>query len=158
MYLSVTQLENDETITTGIRLFESMTLIGIRLRLYKHGSPDGTVGITLKEGSTVIGTTTLEVGTLNAAVGTYFHGYVLFETDSSGFYIQIDPTDSNYKELSIEISLTGHTNDEDNYIGLTRNFASDEIVDSYGTIPNENDMTFQQLVHFQPYGIELYKI
>jgi hypothetical protein len=157
MQLAITQLENNDTITTGINIEEDMTVVGVRLRVYKHGNPDGTIGITFKDGAVTMGTASVTMDDLNAATGTYFHGYVLFETDFSGFYIRIDPT-TTLKELSIEISLTGHTNDGNNYISLAKNFASDVFVSSYGTISNEDNMTTEQLTHFQPYGLELYKI
>ena len=157
MDLAITQLENNDTITTGIRIDKNMTIVGLRLRLHKHDSPDGAIAITLKDGATTIGTMSVTMATLVAAVGTYFHGYVLFETDAAGFYVRIDPT-TTYKELSIEIALTGHTNDANNYIALCKNFNSDVIVSSYGTIPSEDDQTAAQLTHFQPYGIEIYKV
>lgn len=154
MYLSVEQLENNDTITTTIRIEETMTIRGLRLRLNVFDTPDGTLTLTLKDGATTIGSIALTVASIVADVGTYFHGYVLFETDDAGYRINVDPT-TNYKELNIEIALTGHTDDDLNYIGLAKNF-DNQFVDSYGTIFHESDMTTEQLAHLQPYGIELY--
>ena len=104
MYLSIQEMKNNEIITTGIRVEESMTIRGLRLRLFKYGAPDGDLTLTLKDGATTIGSINITMAALDADVGTYFHGYVLFEGDNAGFRINVDPTTA-YKELDIELTL-----------------------------------------------------
>ena len=45
MELAITQLENNDTISTGLRITKNKTILGLRLRLYKHGNPDGTLTV-----------------------------------------------------------------------------------------------------------------
>ena len=155
MYLSVLQLENNETISTGLRINKTMTIRAIRLGLYKHNTPDGTLTITLKDGATTIGTESVTMASLDATVGTYFHGFMLYDLETP-IRVNVDPTTS-YKELSLEISLTSHTDDPSNYIALQKTIEGAYIT-PHGTITNESDMTVEQLTHFAPYMLEIYTL
>ena len=155
MYLSIQEMKNNEIITTGIRVEESMTIRGLRLRLFKYGAPDGDLTLTLKDGATTIGSINITMAALDADVGTYFHGYVLFEGDNAGFRINVDPTTA-YKELDIELTLANHTDSATNYISWCKNFDT-SFVDSYGSIISEGSQTAEQLTHFQPFGVEIFR-
>lgn len=155
MYLSVHQIVNSETVATTMRVEETMTFRFVRLRLFKWDTPDGILTVTFKDGSTTIGSTTLALSSLSTEVGTYFHGYVRLDMGDSGMRVNLKGTEA-YKELNVEISLSGHTDDPVNYIALAKNFEG-AFVDSHGTISNEDDMTTEQLTHFQPFGIEVFK-
>ena len=157
MYLSILQMENGETVSTSMRVLKTDTIRLVRLRLFKYDSPDGTLTVTLKDGSTTIGTASLTLAEINTDINaTYFHGYVRFDFGDQGVRVNKKGTEA-YREIDIEVALTGHTDDNSNYISLCRNFDTD-FVDSYGAITNESDMTAEQLTHFQPFGIELYVI
>ena len=156
MYLSVHQLANNETVTTGIRVEKTSTIRAIRLGLFKFDTPDGILTLTLKDGSTTIGSSTVTMTSLDADVGTYFHGYVRFDSPDAGWRINVDNPD-DYLELTLEITLSSHTNDNSNYIALIKQPAQHAFTDSYGTITNEDDMSDEQLEHFQPFKIEVYK-
>lgn len=155
MYLSVHCLENNETVSTTIRIDETMMIRAIRLGLYKHDTPDGILTITLKDGATTIGSSSVTMASLDAVVGTYFHGYVRFDSPDAGWRINVDNPD-DYLEVTLEVSLTSHTDDPNNYIALQKQIEG-AFVDPHGTIANEDDMSPEQLTHFQPFMIEVYK-
>lgn len=158
MDLSITKLDNNDSIVTNIRLEDTMTIRCIRLRLFKYGNPDGDITLTLKDSlGATIGTSTVQMSDLNNEVGTYFHGYVKFDSGISGWRFN-KSHEIGYEEVELTIQLNNHSNDESNYISLCRNFASDKFIDSFGTIPFENNMSEEQLTHFQPYGIEVYRL
>lgn len=155
MYLSVHQLENSETISTKLRLEKTSTIRAVRLGLYKHNTPDGELTLTLKDGAITIGSSVVTMADLALEVGTYFHGYVRFDSPDAGWRLNIDNPD-DYLELTLELSLSSHANDDSNYIAWQKTIEG-AFVDSYGTITNESEMTPEQLTHFQPFKIEVYK-
>lgn len=157
-HLAITQIENNETITTGLRLEKTATIRAIRLGLFKYDTPDGILTITLKDGATIIGSSSVTMASLIAAEpATYFHGWVRFDTPDSGWRVNI-PKSEAYLELTLEISLTSHTNDNTNYIALVNQPAQHAFVDPFGTITNSDGMSSGQLEYFQPYKVELYAI
>lgn len=153
MDLSITTINDAETISTTIRLERSFNIRAIRPRLFKNGSPDGVLTLTIKDTGTTLASSTVALSALDAAQPDHFHGYILFEFDS--LVAKRDPEEA-YLELTLELSLSGHTDDASNYISWCHNFSSDAFVDSYGTIPLEDDMTLEELTHFSPYGLEIY--
>lgn len=157
MYLAITQLQDGDTITTTMQVLKSQNIRAIRLRLFKYASPDGIITLTVKDGSNTYGAKSLTLAEINADIGaTYAHGYVLFDFGDNGISVNKKGTES-YVELTLEINLASHTDDNSNYIGLCKNFDID-FVDTHGAISNASDMTTAQLSHFQPYGIEVYSV
>ena len=156
MYLSVLQLENSETVSTGLRINKTMTIRAIRIGIYKHDTPDGTLTLTLKAGATTIGSAVVTMAALDADVGTFFHGYVRFDSPDAGWRVNLDNPD-DYLEVTLEISLSSHTNDNSNYIALVKQPNLHRFVDSHGTIASESDISTEQLEHFQPFMVEVYK-
>lgn len=156
MYLALTSLINNETITTGLRVSKSMTIRGLRLGLYKHNTPNGTLTLDIYDGATKIGTSNVTMTALDTAVGTYFHGMILFDLGDSGLRINKDP-ETTYKELSLKITLSSHTDDTNNYLGLINQPVAAQFVDSFGNY-HDPSQTDEQLTYSQPYQIEIYKI
>lgn len=154
MYLSIYQLDNNETVSTTVRLDKTTTIGAIRLGLYKHDTPDGTLTLALKDGATEIASQSVTMASLDAAVGTYFHGYVKYEFD--GVRLNKKGTET-YKEITLEVTLTSHTDDDNNYIALQRQIEG-AFVPSYGTIPYESDRSAEELTHLQPFMVEIFEL
>ena len=155
MYLSIDEMKNNDTISTLIRIDKTMTIRALRIGLYKHATPDGTLSLAIKDGGTTIASQSLLMSDLDATVGSYFHGLVKYELD--GLRINLESTEA-YKELTLEFTLTGHTDDSDNYIALIKQPQADQFVDKFGTIAYEDGQSAEQLEHFQPFMIELYAL
>ena len=153
-YLCINKFDNDTTeISTGIRFTEKCSIKAIRLKIFKHGVlADGTLELQIKNDSgTVIGSKSLSYEDINTGIpGTYAHGYMSFELPES---VIINKSDlSDYIECSIHLTMTGHTEDPDNYLALVRE--ENPFTPEYGDRP-VNEPTN---VWFNPYGIEIYSV
>lgn len=157
MYIALTSLENGDTIETDIRIEETMLIRGIRLGLYKHNAPDGTLTLAIYDGATQIASKAVTMAELDAAVGTYFHGMVLFDLGTGGASVRL-ASGTTYEELTLKITLSGHTDDADNFIGLINQPEAAQFVTKHGTITAEGSQSIEELTYSQPYQIEIFKI
>ena len=144
-------LENNTVINTKIRVLRSMNIAAVRFNMFKHGTiPDGTIQVDFKIGADIIGSCSLNSSEIANIPGTYFHGMVNF-TMNDAFRVNLD-TSVGYTELDVDISMTGHTNDVNNYIGLVKD--SDLFGDQFGD-PVTGDPA--QDVWDNYFGFELYE-
>lgn len=156
MYLALTSLENGDIIETSIRIEETMLIRGFRLGLYKHNTPDGTLTLDVYDGATLIKSSSVTMAALDADVGTYFHGMVLFDLGIGGISVGLT-SDTTYKELTLKITLSSHTDDSGNYVGLINQPTAAEFVDSYGDM-FQTGQTDEQLAYQRPYQVEVFKV
>lgn len=146
--IMVEQLENNEVITTTARFSKSFTVSDVRLGLYKKGSPDGDLEIKFKVGGNLIGIGLLleeEIGSIN---GNYWHGVVGIPL-SDVFRINVS---DEYLEVTIEIRMINHTDDNENYIALKRR--DNNYINRYGSVVdlgNEEDDLW-----LNPFELEIY--
>lgn len=146
--LMVEQLENDEVITTKVRFNKSLTVSNVRLGLYKKGMPDGDLEVRFKIGSNLIGIGILLESEIQSLNGSFWHGVVEIPM-SDLFRINVS---SEYLEVNVEIKITGHTNDNDNYIALKRR--DNNYINKYGSVVdlgNEEDDLW-----LNPFELEIY--
>jgi len=113
---------------------EDMLVKTIRLNLYRHLNPAGSLILTVKNGSTTVATKTVAISLLDST--NYSHGFYSFEFDTA-----INLTPATY---TLELSSSGYTFDDAAYVGWikehennTNNFTS--------TISNyfDNPFSFQ---------------
>ena len=155
-YLAVNSFDDDfTTVDIGMRVTDLVMIKAIRFKMFKHGTiADGTLTLqVLNDAATVIGTQSVTAAQFNTIDGTYAHGYVNFQFDEQ-VCINIDEDDS-YIELTLRLTMAGHTEDTNNYVALVRQFDG-EFVDEYGTRPSAVDPETDGW--FNPYGVEIYGI
>ena len=154
-YLAVDSFDDlTTTISTLQRFTEPTMILAIRVKMIKHGTiADGTLTLDVLDGATVIGTSTITAAEFETVGATYAHGYFTFEFPS---HIAVNLNrNTDYQEVTYRFTMSGHTQDFDNYVGLVRQFES-PFVDEFGTRPAAS--TPEQDGWYNPYGIEIYGV
>jgi len=156
-YLAVSSFDDDfTTVDIGMRVTSLVMIKAIRFKMFKHGTiADGTLTLqVLNEDDTVIGTKAITAAELNTGIpATYAHGYLNFQFDEQ-VCINKDEGD-DYIELTLRLTMSGHTEDTSNYVALVRQFEG-EFVDEYGSRPTADSPEMDGW--FNPYGVEIYGI
>jgi hypothetical protein len=155
-YLVVDAFNDDfTTVDTGFRALTGSMIEAIRFKMIKYGTiADGTLTLdVINDDSVVIGTQTVTAAQFNTISGTYAHGYIGFIFNEP---ICINKSsEDTYIQLTLRLTMSGHTEDTNNYVGLIKQF-DDPFVTEYGsrqpTVSPEVDGWFN------PYGVEVYSV
>ena len=155
-YLAANSFDNSfTTIDIGMRITRSVMIKAIRVKMLKHGTiADGTLTLeVLTDDGTSLSSKSITAAQFNEVNATYAHGYFKFEFDEQ---VCINLLDSDtFIPIVIRLTMSGHTEDTDNYVALVRQFDG-EFVEEYGDRPAST--TPEDDGWFNPYGIEIYGI
>ncbi len=154
-FLATESFDDANTVISQTqRILSSIIIQTIRVKMLKHGTiADGTLTLDVLDGATVIGTSSITAAQFEAVNATFAHGYFSFEF-TEHIKINLNKNTAN-QELTYRFTMSGHTEDTDNYIALVRQFES-PFVDEFGTRPSST--TPEEDGWFNPYGIEIYGI
>lgn len=152
-YLAVTAFTADlPIIEADQRIEESVAITTIRARMIKHGTiSDGTLTLDILDGATVIGTGSVTASEFESVGATYAYGYFNFELDGPTV---INIQDTPYKEITYRFTMSGHTYDANNWVGLIRQFDR-PYVGEFGARPAS--VSPEDDGWFNSYGIEVYR-
>ncbi len=126
----------------------------VRMKMIKCGTiADGSLTLDILDGATILGTKTLTYGDFNSIQGTYAHGLVSFTFDSQ-VVINLNRSTTNV-ELTFRLTMTGHTPDSNNYLGLVRQFENTFITE-YGSRPTS--ISPEDDGWYNPFGLEIHTI
>jgi hypothetical protein len=107
------------TLTQEFTLDSRKQVVAIRPNLLFFNDPAGTYTVTVKDGSTVIGSASLSMSEILTGTGwtasQYHHGVILFQF-SSPLILNKDIT------YSIELSAAGYTFSESTYVGWIKSY------------------------------------
>jgi hypothetical protein len=153
-YLAVTPFDTANLVISATqRITSPVAITVVRANMLKHGTiSDGTLTLDILDGATVIGTSTITAAEFETVGATYAHGYFSFPLDGA---TMINLQSEAYKEITYRFTMSGHTNDVNNYVGLIRQF-DDPFVSEFGSRPTAS--TAADDGWFNPYGIEIYSI
>lgn len=143
-------LLNGVAQTQSFKVKKSLILHAVRLQLLKHGTlTDGTLNISIKDGSDTVATKTITYTEFETVGATYAHGFfsVEFNTALGG---RQDAEDAH--EYTLSLSMSGHTDSESVFIGWLRDWEN-PIVELYGS--NQTDGIADSDT-FSANGIEFY--
>lgn len=151
-YLAVTPFDNDNlALSATQRITASTVITDVRAKMLKHGTiSDGTLTLDILDGATVIGTSSITASEFESVGSTYAHGYFRFTLDSA---TAINLGSEAYKEITYRFTMSGHTVDASNYVGLIRQF-DDPFVSEHGTRPAS--VSPEDDGWYNSYGIEVY--
>lgn len=158
--LVVQDMDNNTEIDLEIRIYRSMYLKNTRVHLFKQGTlTDGVLDLDIYDGATLVGTKQITYTQINTIPGSYFHGWVSFEFDEP-IFLSKDPT-STFKEYIFKFTLSGHTDDDDIYLGLCRDYEKyvRNTVAEYRNAPLygiETGDGLTALANNHPIAVELY--
>ncbi len=143
------------TIDIGMRVTELAMITNVRMNMIKHGTiADGTLTMDILDaGSVVIATKALTAADFNTISGTYAHGYVNFAFDEQ-ICVNLLESDT-YAQITVRLTMSGHTEDVNNFVGLVRQF-DNPFITEYGTRPAPS--TPEDDGWFNPYGVEVYGV
>lgn len=160
--LIVDTLVDDITLTHKVDLKESMTLVGGRIHIYKHGLlTDGNVVIDVVRDSVVLSSVTIpytyfndimKPGTTDPAI--YWHGMIPF-TLPTPIVIKLDP-EQLLNILEIQVTIQDHTNSDSIFLSWVKETNPGEVYITgayplYGDEPSED-------IWYNPYTTELFTL
>ena len=141
------------TLDTSIRIIGSAAIQAVRVKMIKHGTiADGTLTLEVLDGARSLGSATITAAEFNSITGTFAWGYWAFCFDEA---IAVNAGTGVETELTIRFTMSGHTPDENNYIGLIRQFEN-EFVDEFGARPGL--ISDEQDGWYNPWGVELFTV
>ena len=152
--LVINQLENNDSLDIRVRFPKSKTIHTLRLKMLKHGViSDGEFKVEILDGSDVLATSTLGYADFSE-LATYAHGYFKFDLP---YPVKVNASRiTGYTEITLRVTVTGHTNSESNYIGLIKQHEY-KFIDEFGVYPVKAT-TASEKAWYAPYGVELYTL
>lgn len=154
-HLAVTPF-NDTFTTTDAdqKITGSVIIQAIRVKMIKHGTiADGELSLEVLEGAKSLGGTTITAAEFNSITGTFAWGYWAFNFDEA---IAINVTDETIEtDLTFRFTMSGHTEDNDNYVGLIRQFESTFVPEFGDRLPS---ISPEQDGWQNPWGIEIFTL
>lgn len=114
------QMYNDTPLEQEIRVYKSFYAKVIRFQIYKEGVlPDGILTLEIYDGVNLLSSKQITYEDINEiTTSKYWHGYVSFEFDDAVF-LSVNKID-NYKEYTLKLTLSDHTDSDEKYIGVCR--------------------------------------
>lgn len=107
----------------------------IRPRIYKAGSPAGTLTLTVKQSGDTLGTASLTLAAIETGIGSsdYFHGVINFAFSQDVVI--------NKGAFTVELSASGYTFSESAHYGWIADF-EDPVNALEGSVNNVTDKPF----------------
>jgi hypothetical protein len=107
------------TLEQDIIYINRQEVYAIRPYLYFHNDPSGTFTISLKYGSTILGSTSLTMNEIltnaNWTAGQYHHAFIRFSFDNP---VVLNP----HITYTIELSQSGYTYSGTSYLGWIKEY------------------------------------
>ena len=126
----------------------------VRFKMLKHGTiTDGTLTLEVFDGAISLGSTSITFTEFETVGATYAYGYFRFEFDEP-IAVNIDNTIVD-KELIFRVTMSGHTENSNKYIGMLREFEN-PIITEYGSRPAT--VSAEEDGWFNPFGIEIHEV
>lgn len=119
--LLVTPINDVDEVNITFRVTENIRLVFVRPHVYLEGELlDGSVVLTIKEGSDILKSATLTNTEVNSIKETAenAHGFLRFDTN----VVLNHKKENAYTEYTINIKTTGHTTDTSNYLAICSDF------------------------------------
>ena len=139
------------TIDITQRVQKGVSIQVVRIKMIKVGTiADGTLTLDIYDGATLLGSKALTYNDFNRITNNGY-GYVAFALDNAIRVNNLPQT--TYTELTFRLTMSGHTEDSNNYIGLIREF-DDPIIGEHGTRPpSQSNPAIDNW--YRPFGIEI---
>ena len=150
--LIVDPLFNGVTFPQKIKVSRDVSVAHIRPWVYMNDTlVDGQMQCRILQGATELIVTTIDFSLINAAkTETFAHGYLRFDFDSLILHRAEGEEDTEY---TFEFSMINHTTDQNNYIGIVREWdIASGIV--YGDVDINGDPINDQI---SPSGYHIYE-
>jgi hypothetical protein len=130
--LLVDELFNGVVFEQPIRITKSTQFAYIRAWIYKNGTlASGNLQLQVYDGATLLKTVSIPYADINTNIPLpYAHGYIKF--DVSPLALNVNPTET-YHEYILKFSMSGYTNDLNNYMAIVREWDGPKypMVDGY---------------------------
>jgi hypothetical protein len=151
--LIVDQLTDTLVVTQAIRVNRSVSIAHIRPWVYLQGTlADGSFRCRVYQGANLLATSLIPVADINAAKSQpYAHGYLRFDFDSLILHRQEGESDTEY---IFEFGMVGHTLDNNNYLGIVREWDLKSSI-LYGAGLDTNNQAVNDQV--EPYGYQIFE-
>lgn len=133
--LLVDELLDGVVFSQKIRINRPINIQHIRPWIFKKGLPStGVFTCDVKQGSTLLKSSTITLTDLATISNTYTHGYIRFDFDNLFLTVSEGQT---YQEYTIEFYMDSYTN-ESNYIAIVRDY-DDPLYVRYGSVDIDNN-------------------
>jgi hypothetical protein len=155
-YLAIDTFDNTfTTVDIGMRVTSLAMITNIRMHMVKHGTiADGTLTMDILDaGDNVIATKALVYTDFAAVTATYAYGYFNFDFDEQICVNKL--TTETYTQVTIRLTMSGHTEDTSNYLALVRQF-DNPFITEYGSRPPTGSAESDGW--YNPYGVEVYGV
>lgn len=116
------------TLTQSMTASKAQSIEAVRLHIYKHNSPAGSLIVKIKDsnGGVLATSNTVTISSISSAA--FFHGYIRFDLNHS--FLASDA-------FNLELSSSGYTFAESAYIGWVKDMSDNDYRKySTGYTPN----------------------